>query len=246
MAEAQAPAPVLSVVIPARNEGDNLAELIPEVAAAAAGVPYEVVVANDGSSDDTSGVIVRLTARGLPVREVAHARSLGQSAALHSGVRAARGAFILTLDGDGQNDPGPIAEFLARLADPAVGLVAGQRVGRKATFAKTYGSRLANVVRRGLLKDATRDTGCGIKAFRREAFLGLPYFDTMHRFLPALFLGDGWKVAQIDVIDRDRRHGRSNYGNIDRLIVGISDLFGVWWLLRRRRRNPQSAERRPQ
>ena len=244
MAEAQAPAPLLSVVIPARNEGDNLAELIPEIAAAAGGVVFEVVVVNDGSTDDTSGVVGRLHSAGLPAREVKHPRSLGQSAALYSGVNAARGMFVMTLDGDGQNDPSPLRQFLARLEDPGVGLVAGQRVGRKASFAKTYGSRFANWIRRALLKDDTRDTGCGIKAFRRDAFLGLPYFDTMHRFLPALFLGDGWKVAQIDVIDRDRRHGLSNYGIIDRLIVGISDLFGVWWLLRRRRRNPFSAGRR--
>jgi dolichol-phosphate mannosyltransferase len=235
--------PLLSVVIPARNEADNLAELIPEIAAAVGAIPYEVVIADDGSTDGTEAVVEGLAARGLPVRRVVHRRSLGQSAALFSGTRAARGRLVLTLDGDGQNDPKPIADFIARLDDPRVGLVAGQRVGRKASFAKTYGSRLANGVRRSLLKDDSRDTGCGIKAFRREAFLGLPYFDTMHRFLPALFLGDGWRVDRVDVVDRSRRHGTSNYGIIDRLIVGISDLFGVWWLLRRRRRNPLRVER---
>ena len=235
--------PLLSVVIPARNEAENLAELVPEIAAAAGAIAYEVVIADDGSTDDTAGLVGRLAASGLPVRRVVHRRSLGQSAALSSGVRAARGALVLTLDGDGQNDPKPIPEFVARFSDPKVGLVAGQRLGRKASFAKTYGSRLANAARRGLLKDDTRDTGCGIKAFRREAFVALPYFDTMHRFLPALFQGDGWRVEKIDVVDRNRRHGTSNYGIIDRLIVGISDLFGVWWLLRRRRRNPLRVER---
>jgi dolichol-phosphate mannosyltransferase len=232
----------LSVVIPARNEADNLAELIPEIAIAVGNTAYEVVVVDDGSTDGTAAALDRLAAEGLPVRRVAHARSLGQSAALWSGVRAARGTIIVTLDGDGQNDPAPIPRFLASFDDPLVGLVAGQRVGRKATFAKSLGSRLANGIRGALLKDNTRDTGCGIKAFRREAYLRLPYFQTMHRFLPALFLGDGWRVVHIDVTDRARQHGTSNYGNLDRLLVGLPDLFGVWWLIRRRRKNPMSAE----
>jgi dolichol-phosphate mannosyltransferase len=237
--------PILSVVIPARNEADNLAVLIPEVAAAVGDVQFEVVVTDDGSTDTTSAVLRRLAEDGLPVRRISHSRSLGQSAGIYSAVRAARGRYIVTLDGDGQNDPAPIRAFVARLEDPQVGLVAGQRIGRKATFSKTIGSRFANAIRRAALKDDTRDTGCGIKAFRRDAFLDLPYFETMHRFLPALFLGDGWRVARIDVIDRDRRHGRSNYGNVDRLLVGILDLVGVWWLLRRRRRNPLRVERTP-
>jgi len=234
--------PLLSVVIPARNEAENLAELIPEIATAVGSIPFEVVVTDDGSTDDTPAVLTRLANTGLPVRRVAHRRSLGQSAGLHSGVRAAHGALIVTLDGDGQNDPAPIPEFVAKLTAPGIGLVAGQRVGRKASLSKTVGSRIANAVRRAALKDDTRDTGCGIKGFRRDAFLALPYFDTMHRFLPALFLGDGWQVARIDVVDRDRRHGHSNYGIIDRLLIGITDLFGVWWLLRRRRRNPLRLE----
>jgi glycosyltransferase involved in cell wall biosynthesis len=235
--------PHLSVVIPARNEAQNLAELIPEIAAAVGNTPFEVVVTDDGSTDGTAAMLAGLAQRGLPVRCVAHRKSLGQSAGLYSGVRAARGPVIVTLDGDGQNDPAPIPHFVAKLGDPDIGLVAGQRVGRKASFAKTIGSRIANAVRRAALKDDTRDTGCGIKGFRRDAFLALPYFDTMHRFLPALFLGDGWQVARIDVVDRDRRHGRSNYGIVDRLLIGITDLFGVWWLLRRRRRNPLRTER---
>ena len=234
--------PSLSVVIPALNEAENLAELIPEIAAAVGDTAYEVVIVDDGSTDDTAATLGRLAASGLPVRRIAHARSLGQSAALWSGVQAARGAIVLTLDGDGQNDPKPIAEFLAKFSEPLVGLVAGQRVGRKATFAKSIGSRMANAVRGALLKDSTRDTGCGIKAFRREAYLRLPYFQTMHRFLPALFLADGWRVMHVDVIDRARQHGASNYGNLDRLVVGIPDLFGVRWLTRRRRKNPFRAE----
>ena len=132
--------------------------------------------------------------------------------------------------------------LVARFADPAVGLVAGQRTGRKSSVAKKVGSRLANRLRRSLLHDNTRDSGCGAKAFRREAFLRLSYFDTMHRFLPALFLGDGWQVAHVDVADRPRQRGRSNYGIFDRMLVGIPDLFGVWWLLRRRRRSPFRME----
>ncbi len=234
--------PSLSVVIPARNEAENLAELVPEIAAAVGDTAYEVVVVDDGSSDDTAATIARLAGGGLPVRRIAHAQSLGQSAALWSGVRAAEGAIIVTLDGDGQNDPAPIPAFLARFDEALVGLVAGQRVGRKATFAKSIGSRMANAVRGWMLKDDTRDTGCGIKAFRREAYLRLPYFQTMHRFLPALFLADGWRVVHVDVVDRARKHGDSNYGNLDRLLIGIPDLFGVWWLTRRRRKNPLRAE----
>lgn len=234
--------PRLSVVIPARNEAENLAQLIPEVGRAAGAIAYEVVVVDDGSTDDTAATVARLAQGGLPVRRVVHAISLGQSAALFSGAMAARGSIVLTLDGDGQNDPGPLPEFLAKFDDPAVGLVAGQRVGRKASLAKSYGSRIANRVRRALLHDDTRDTGCGIKAFRRDAFLRLPYFQTMHRFLPALFQGDGWKIAHVDVVDRPRVHGTSNYGIFDRLAVSIPDLFGVWWLIRRRRRSPLRAE----
>jgi dolichol-phosphate mannosyltransferase len=234
--------PSLSVVIPARNEAENLAELIPEIAAAVGATAYEVVIVDDGSTDDTAATLERLAGTGLPVRRVAHAKSLGQSAALWSGVLAACGPIIVTLDGDGQNDPKPIPEFLARFGEATVGLVAGQRVRRKASFAKSVGSRLANAVRGALLKDDTRDTGCGIKAFRRDAYLRLPYFQTMHRFLPALFLADGWRVVHVDVVDRARQHGASNYGNLDRLLVGIPDLFGVWWLTRRRRKNPFRAE----
>ncbi len=235
------PSALLSVVIPARNEAENLAELIPEIAAAVAGRPYEVVVVDDGSTDGTPAALARLAGQGLPVRRVVHRRSLGQSAALMTGVRAATGDIVVTLDGDGQNDPRFIPDLVQALDDPTVGLVAGQRVGRRSSAVKRISSKIANGVRRGMLRDNTRDTGCGIKAFRRDAYLKLPYFQTMHRFLPALFLGDGWKVDHRDVVDRPREHGRSNYGTFDRLAVGIPDLFGVWWLLRRRRRNPFTA-----
>jgi dolichol-phosphate mannosyltransferase len=228
----------LSVVIPARNEAENLEPLLREVATVLAGRRYEIVVTDDASTDGTPALLERLAVE-LPLHVAKHVEARGQSAGLQSAVLLARAPFVVTLDGDGQNDPRYIPAMLAPFADPAVGLVAGQRLGRQGSFAKRYGSRLANAVRRVVLKDGTPDTGCGIKALRREAYLRLPYFDTMHRFLPALFLGDGWKVAGVEVIDRPRLHGASHYGMLDRLAVGIPDLFGVWWLLRRRRKNPR-------
>ncbi|MCB1502780.1 MAG: glycosyltransferase family 2 protein [Bauldia sp.] len=240
--EAGATTPEVSVVIPAHNEAENLATLVPEIAESLADVPHEIVIVDDASTDATPAVIETLAAKGIAVRRLAHRRSLGQSAAVMSGVVAARGALVVTLDGDGQNDPRFIPAMLAALDDPTVGLVAGQRLGRKATTSKRLGSKLANNLRRALLKDDTRDTGCGLKAFRREPFVRLPYFQGMHRYLPALFLGDGWKIAHVDVVDRERHHGASHYGVFDRLAVGIPDLFGVWWILRRRRRNPFRVE----
>ena len=237
------PAPAVSVVIPAHNEAENLASLVPEIAAALAATPFEIVIVDDASTDTTPQVVRSLGSGGLPVRLLGHPRSLGQSAAVMTGVVAARGPIVVTLDGDGQNDPQFIPEMLRALEDPTVGLVAGQRLGRKATVSKKLGSRMANGLRRGLLKDDTRDTGCGLKAFRREPYTRLPYFQGMHRYLPALFLGDGWRIAHVDVVDRERHHGASHYGVFDRLAVGIPDLFGVWWLLRRRRRNPFRAEK---
>ena len=177
------------------------------------------------------------------LRQVRHAASCGQSAAVRTGVRAAKAPIVATLDGDGQNDPAFLPALVAKLDEnPQVGLVAGQRVGRKDTGFKRLQSRIANGVRAVVLKDGTRDTGCGLKAFRREVFLGLPYFDGLHRFLPALVRREGYTVAYVDVIDRPRRAGISNYGLWDRLWVGILDLAGVWWLIRRRKRVPQITE----
>lgn len=235
--------PAVSVVIPAHNEAENLASLIPEVAASLGAVSHEIVIVDDASTDDTPALIDRLAAGGIAVRRLRHPRSLGQSAAVMTGVVAARGPLVVTLDGDGQNDPRFIPEMLKALDNPAVGIVAGQRLGRKDTMSKKLSSRVANGIRRFFLKDDTRDTGCGLKAFRREPFTRLPYFQGMHRYLPALFLGDGWRIAHVDVVDRERHHGASHYGMLDRLAVGIPDLFGVWWLLRRRRRNPFRVEK---
>lgn len=229
----------LSVVIPARNEAENITALINEIdAALQSHAPFEIIVVDDGSTDATAQV-VRFRAQTMPhLRLIRHDRSGGQSAAVHSGVLAARSALICTLDGDGQNPPEELPKLVAPLlADDTgrIGLVAGQRVGRQDTFSKRLASRLANRLRAWVLGDHTRDTGCGLKAFRREGFLALPYFNHMHRYLPALFARDGWSIAHVDVTHRPRGAGRSNYSNLQRAAVGVVDLLGVAWLLRRRK-----------
>ena len=178
------------------------------------------------------------------VGQIVHAASAGQSAAVRSGVRASRGAIVATLDGDGQNDPAFLPELIAAIENggEGMGLAAGQRVGRKDTGFKRLQSRIANRVRGTLLRDGTRDTGCGLKAFRREVFLMLPYFDGLHRFLPALVRREGYEIGYVDVIDRPRRSGMSNYGFFDRLWIGIMDLVGVWWLIRRKKPTPDVTE----
>ncbi|KFE33473.1 glycosyltransferase family 2 protein [Thioclava atlantica] len=232
--------PEISIVIPAKNEAPNIASLLDEIDAACAPVcDYEVIVVDDGS-DDGMGDIVRARMATHPqLRLLRHPRSGGQSAGVHSGVLAARGTIICTLDGDGQNPPSELPALMAPLRAPgsdAIGLVAGQRVGRQDTLSKKLASKFANKIRSAMLKDGTRDTGCGLKAFRREAFLALPYFDHMHRYLPALFSRDGWQIAHVDVSHRARGGGRSNYSNLQRGLVGIVDLMGVAWLLRRRKK----------
>ena len=234
--------PSVSVVVPVRNEEGNIAPLVEEISAALAGTPFEIVYVDDGSSDGTRAELVRLMRERAWLRGIRHGESCGQSAAVRTGVAAARAPIVVTLDGDGQNDPAFLPALIAALRDPEVGLVAGQRVGRKDTGFKRLQSRIANGVRNAVLKDGTRDTGCGLKAFRRELFLALPYFDGLHRFLPALVRREGGAIAYVDVVDRPRRSGRSNYGLWDRLWVGILDLAGVWWLIRRRRRVPQVSE----
>jgi dolichol-phosphate mannosyltransferase len=231
--------------VPVRNEAGNIEPLVEEIAAALTGRwTFEIVYVNDGSSDGTTAELLHLATTRPWLRQVKHAASCGQSAAIRTGVAHARAPVVVTLDGDGQNDPSFIPALLRAFeaGGPRIGLIAGQRVGRRATPFKRFQSRVANRVRSAILRDGTRDTGCGLKAFRRDLFLGLPYFDGLHRFLPALVRRDGYGVDYVDVIDRERRHGVSNYGMWDRLWVGILDLFGVWWLVRRRRTVPQVTE----
>lgn len=248
MTEVPSAQPLLSVVVPVRNEQGNIAPLVADIEKACAAIgPFEVVYVNDGSTDGTAAALVELTAAKPWLRVVTHAQSCGQSAAVRSGVRHARAAIVATLDGDGQNDPAFLPSMVEALqrAGLETGLVQGQRVGRKDTGFKKLQSRIANTVRVKVLKDGTRDTGCGLKCFRREAYLALPYFDALHRFMPALMVREGYKVAHVDVRDRPRLTGVSNYGFFDRLWVGILDLAGVWWLIRRRRRVPQIVSETP-
>jgi dolichol-phosphate mannosyltransferase len=236
--------PAISVVVPVRNEAGNIAPLVGEVAAALPGRAFEIVYVNDGSQDATDAELRGLMARHPWLRQIRHMQSCGQSAAVRTGVAAARAPIVVTLDGDGQNDPAFIPALIAALetGGSMCGLVAGQRIGRRASGFKKLQSRIANRVRGAVLKDGTRDTGCGLKAFRRDVFMALPYFDGLHRFLPALIRREGFDIAYVDVIDRPRRHGESNYGFWDRLWIGILDLAGVWWLIRRKKRVPEVQE----
>jgi dolichol-phosphate mannosyltransferase len=238
--------PAISVVVPVRNEAGNIGPLVAEIAAVLqkSGSAFEIVYVDDGSSDAT-GAELRGLMRDRPwLRQIRHRESAGQSAAIRTGVAAARAPLVVTLDGDGQNDPAFIPALIAGLdaGTPRIGLIAGQRVGRKATGFKRFQSRIANAVRKAVLKDGTRDTGCGLKAFRRDVFLRLPYFDGLHRFLPALVRREGFSIGYVDVVDRPRGKGMSNYGFWDRLWVGMLDLAGVWWLIRRKKRAPNPEE----
>ena len=240
------PPPSVSVVIPVKNESGNIGPLVDEIAAALGDRSFEVIVIDDGSRDATDTELIALQNDRPWLRHLKHVVSCGQSAALRSGVAYARGEVIATIDGDGQNDPKYLPALLSALGSgPRVGLAAGQRVDRKATDFKKLQSRVANEVRMMALNDETRDTGCGLKALRRDVYLALPYFDGMHRFMPALVQRDGFDVVHVDVIDRPRRHGTSNYGFWDRLVAGLLDLGGVWWLINRRKHIPAVSEVKP-
>ena len=239
------PAPAVSIVVPVRNEQDNVAPLIAEIAAALDGRwAYEIIYVNDGSTDATGDRLATEMRARPNLRQVRHAASSGQSAAVRTGIRAARGGIVATLDGDGQNNPAFLPALIEAIekGGDKVGLAAGQRVGRKDTGFKKFQSRVANGVRNMILRDGTRDTGCGLKALRRDVFLALPYFDGLHRFLPALVRREGFDIVYVDVIDRPRHSGVSNYGFFDRLWIGIMDLAGVWWLIRRKKSTPVATE----
>jgi dolichol-phosphate mannosyltransferase len=236
-------APQLSIVVPVFNEQDNVAPLVAEIVAtlrgraADDGGDFEIVYVDDHSSDGTFATLQRLKA-GIPeLRVLRHAKQSGQSTAIRNGVKAARGAWIATLDGDGQNDPADIPRLLAHRAQApgAVKLFAGWRVDRQDSGSKRWASKWANAIRSRMLRDDTPDTGCGIKLFERAAFLDLPYFDHMHRYLPALMQRAGWRTVSVPVHHRHRTAGVSKYNNLNRALVGIRDLRGMAWLIRRSR-----------
>jgi dolichol-phosphate mannosyltransferase len=228
--------PELSVVVPVFNERDNVTPLVGEVVAALRGrLPFEIVYVDDCSKDDSFAVLTQLMATTPELRVLRHARQSGQSTAIRNGVKAARGSWIATLDGDGQNDPADIPKLLdARAAaDPSLKLFAGWRVTRRDSGSKRWASKIANAIRSRLLRDETPDTGCGIKLFDRAVFLDLPYFDHMHRYLPALVKRAGWQSVSVPVNHRERSAGVSKYNNLNRAWVGLADLRGVSWLIKR-------------
>lgn len=228
----------LSVVIPVCNEADNVDSLCAELRQCLGSLDYELVFVDDGSTDGTAAKLARLRDAMPQLRVVRHAANAGQSAALLTGVRAARADWVATLDGDGQNDPEDVLRLwrLARRASAPAGLYIGHRMSRRDSRLRIVSSWIANAVRSRLLRDRVRDTGCGIKLLRREVFLSLPYFDHMHRFMPALVRREGLEVITVPVVHRQRRAGASKYGVRNRLWVGIVDVVGVMWLLRRRHR----------
>lgn len=231
--------PELSVIVPVFNERDNVTPLVDEIVAALRDrIAFEIVYVDDHSRDDSLAVLKSLQARVAELRVLQHVTQSGQSTAVRSGVKAARGNWIATLDGDGQNDPADIPKLLAAraAASPETKLFAGWRVNRQDSGSKRWASKFANAIRRRLLRDATPDTGCGIKLFERDAFLDLPYFDHMHRYLPALMQRAGWQTVSVPVNHRARGAGVSKYNNFNRALVGIADLRGVAWLIRRAKR----------
>lgn len=225
-----------SVVIPALNEAETIGTLLRKIDSALIGRRFEIIVVDDGSADETSDCVISGPSHWRSLR---HEMRGGQSAAIHSGVTAANSALIVTLDADGQNPPEEIPKLLdaweSRSFDANFGMVAGQRIERQDTVAKRWASRAANAIRSAALRDGTRDTGCGLKIFRRDVFLALPFFNHMHRYLPALVTRAGFSVGHVDVGHAKRFAGVSKYTNLQRALVGTVDLLGVMWLLRRRK-----------
>lgn len=231
----------VSVVLPAYNEADNLGPLITEIDAALKGVDHEIIAVDDGSSDDSRDQLLVLKQKFLQLRVLIHRTNAGQSRALRTGILAARARIIATLDSDGQNDPADLPALLAHLtradAPDDLAMVGGRRVKRKDTWAKRMASRIGNGIRKSLLNDGADDTGCGLKVFYRDAFLRLPFFDHIHRYVPALMIREGLTCDYLDVNHRPRSAGQSKYTNFGRLRVSIADLRGVRWL-NDRARNP--------
>ena len=237
--------PELSVVIPVYNEAENVADLAAEIEAALSGRAFEMIFVDDASSDETLSVLTTLKPSYDELRVISHRHNAGQSRSIRSGILSAKAPIIATLDGDGQNDPADIPALFAQLtrkyAPKTLQLVGGRRVKRQDSAAKKLASKIGNGVRKWLLKDQADDTGCGIKLFSREAFLRLPYFDHIHRYIPALMIREGYSIEFADVNHRPRGHGVSKYTNFGRLMVSLADLRGVMWLSRRAR-NPQGYD----
>ncbi len=238
---------MISVVIPILNEEDNIAPLLEEIAQVAKSTPIsEIIYVDDGSTDKSFSILQSLKSKYSMLRVVKHSRRCGQSAALWTGIKSAGNDLIVTIDGDRQNDPADISLLYLLYKDYEKGhnglMVIGERKKRNDVWIKRISSRFANRLRSALLKDQTRDTGCSLKLFRRKDYLALPYFDHMHRFLPALMKRDNIRIMHVPVSHRARTQGVSKYGTLDRLTVGISDLWGVWWLLKRPFAHPEVYE----
>ena len=234
--------PEISVVIPVMDEEGNVAALAQEIAAAFAGRDHEMIFVDDASRDGTRATLLGLKAEFPTLRLIAHAKNAGQSRALRSGVLAARGTIIVTLDGDGQNDPADAPRLVDRLKAGGAGLVGGLRLRRRDSWSKRWGSRIGNGIRRRILRDDSVDTGCGLKVLPRAVFLQLPYFDHMHRFLPALVKREGLATDFVEVNHRPRGSGRSKYTNLRRLWVSLADMVGMVWLLSRARSPGEVSE----
>jgi glycosyltransferase involved in cell wall biosynthesis len=229
-----------------KDEAENAAALAREIAANVADRSHEIIFVDDGSSDGTVAELLALKAEMPALRVIQHNRNFGQSRAIRTGVRAASGPVIVTLDGDGQNDPADMGKLLAILecahGAETLGMVSGIRMNRQDPANRKRAADMANRFRRFMLKDGAVDTGCGLKAFSREAYLALPYFDHMHRFLIALMLREGYDVRYVEVRHRPRQHGHSKYNNLHRALVGLVDTFGVRWLQKRFRGTADSRE----
>jgi len=229
----------LSIVVPVHNEAGNVQQLVSEISQALDGRAYEMVFVDDASTDDTRAVLVGLKDQFPALRVLSHRKNSGQSRAIRTGILAARGRIVGTLDGDGQNDPADLPDLYRKLtradAPGDLRMVMGRRASRKDTAWKRFGSRFANSIRKRMLKDDCDDSGCGIKVMHRDAFLSLPYFDHIHRYMPAMMNAEGFKVEFEDVNHRERGAGVSKYNNFGRLWAALSDLRGVIWLIRRRR-----------
>lgn len=241
--------PMLSVIAPMLNEAGGAALLVEEIAAALSEVDHEIIIVDDASTDETRAVLRAVRKVHPQLRILCHEHNAGQSRAIRTGVLAARAEFVAMLDGDGQNDPVHIPSLYRVLMDemarnPMIAMAAGERQGRQDSRAKKWASRAANAIRQKLLDDGAADTGCGLKVFRREAYLRLPYFDHMHRYLPALIRREGYGVVFMPVSHRARAHGASKYTNIGRALVAFRDLIGVMWL-RARAKSPGKTTELP-